>query len=118
MWGAERHGGLCWLCGGEMVAGKPATLPQTFMDYDKARCPDSGYICDACWFSMAEQSELLAERVGKWWPTDADAHSMGGWPCSSGSIQSCGTSLQESSQRCGDSVSGWPKEVVCHANQA
>lgn len=62
---AEPCAGACWLCGGEMTAGKPATLPPTFMDYDKARCPESGYICDACWFSMAEQSELLAERVGK-----------------------------------------------------
>jgi len=63
--GAEPHGGLCYLCGGEMTAGKPAVLPQTFMDYDRVRCPESDYICDACWFSMAEQSLELARLVGK-----------------------------------------------------
>jgi hypothetical protein len=35
------------------------------MDYDKARAPQSGYVCEACLFSMAERSPELQARAGK-----------------------------------------------------
>lgn len=57
--------GSCYLCGGSVYDPSPVAFPSTFMDYDKARCSDSLYLCQACLFSMEERSELLASLVGK-----------------------------------------------------
>ena len=61
----ERISGRCFLCGGTMECGRPAVLPKTFMDYDKARCPEATHICAACWFSMDDRNGPLTECTGK-----------------------------------------------------
>ena len=64
----EPCSGACFLCGGSAALGRPAVLPPTFMDYDKARCPAATHICAACWHSMDERNEQLAalgERLSR-----------------------------------------------------
>jgi hypothetical protein len=62
--GCEAYAGPCWLCGETMARGKPAKMPATFMDYDKAARPDATYLCEACCFAMEERSVTLQTRLG------------------------------------------------------
>jgi hypothetical protein len=47
-----------------MTRGRPAKMPVTFMDYDKAACPSGTHLCEACCFAMEERSTTLQARLG------------------------------------------------------
>lgn len=64
----EALGNPCWLCGaqvGALAVPYDVFVKPTFNDHDKARAPESPYVCCACVFCAAESSALLAGRVGK-----------------------------------------------------
>lgn len=61
----------CWLCGIETQVGAPKknVIKDTFMDIDKARCPDSNHLCAACVWCFSEQDEVLTKKVDSFWST-------------------------------------------------
>lgn len=69
--GVQKIEGYCWLCGEKASAGikKEEVIRDTFMDIDKARCPDSNHLCAACVWCFSEQDKVLTKKVGSFWST-------------------------------------------------